>query len=65
MASNLKKSNVEIKSNGNGYSVYVGGVAMDFVSNVSVEYSYGELPIATITVTMPDASTKAEGPNNE
>ena len=64
MASTMKRSNVEIKSNGGRHSVYVGGVAMDFVNKVSVEYEHGELPIATITVTMPEVSTKAEGLNN-
>ena len=56
----IKASNVEIKSNGARHSVFVGGVQMDFVTKVTVEYKHGEVARAVIEVMMPDAITKVE-----
>lgn len=56
----MYSNNVEIKSKGGRHSVYVGGVKMDCLRSVSVEYDFGELAIATIKIVMAGASTKVE-----
>ena len=62
---NKCKSNVEIKSRGGRHSVFVGGVQMDGVFDVAVNYEIRELPVITIKAYMPCATTKIDGDCND
>ena len=62
---NKCKSNIEIKSRGDRHSVFVGGVEMLGVFDVAVNYEVTELPVITIKVKMPCATTKIDGDCND
>ena len=47
------KSNVLIKSEGGRHSVYVDGIKMDAVTNISIEYELGCVCKATIQLLSP------------
>ena len=47
------KSNVLIKSKGGRHSVYVDGIKMDGVTNISIKYERGSVCKATIELLSP------------
>ena len=56
----ISDSNVEIRSDQLKHSVYVGGVRMELVTGVSVDYKNGELCEVTIKAYMPSSHIKCE-----